>query len=265
MLTWSSTNPTFEYYTAEILYTFPSIFFNLQPAASTYKLVIMKFYYYFTAFILGMTASAAPKELRRSSVGLPPGAYWETDSIIILPNDPITAKGLEEEDRLDSLEALSQIERSNDSNLATRADPKYWADIRMTGSKQPIGTLRGVRFYARLHECFSSLCKISDGKTSCWEQKKGDTPSCKIPNIISNYKKDGTYDSDNYLTVTFRAIKHSPKKTDLDLATYEMVAAVYRQMTLQNHNCYYNRDKKSSYTPHVLPHNFMNTKELPIF
>jgi hypothetical protein len=138
-------------------------------------------------------------------------------------------------DRLDDLKARDKAAafaspaQSLDNttlSLATPdddSDPAFWADLWMTADKQLVGTLRGQRLWNRLYDCFSSLCKISDGLINCFEQKKLDGPKCRIPNIVNNPGKKGKYDASASLYVTYRAVHHSPNKADLDLATVRKI------------------------------------------
>jgi hypothetical protein len=167
---------------------------------------------------------------------LPPGAYWESENVVVVQNDPLTWEELAEMDRQDNLKArdeaaafTSQARSSDNTTLSlpttdNEPDPIFWADLWMTADKQPVGTLRGQRLWNRLYDCFSSLCKISDGLVNCYEQKKFDGPKCRIPNIVNNPGMKGKYDASASLFVTYRAVHHSPKKVDLDLATVRNMA-----------------------------------------
>lgn len=99
-----------------------------------------------------------------------------------------------------------------------------------TTDMQHVGTLRKQRLWDVLYDCFRSLCKISDGIITCWEQKPFDAPFCKVNNIV--YNVNNVYHTNAYLHITYRAIHHSPDKTNLDLATVSAnISRQYHMLT----------------------------------
>lgn len=102
-----------------------------------------------------------------------------------------------------------------------KRDDVYYAEIWMGTLWTHVGTLRRKRLYNRLYDCFPSVCKISEGHVLCLngDLQNDQIPSCKIPNIVQERNQDGVYDSNGNLTISYRVVKHSPKKVDLDLTT----------------------------------------------
>ncbi|KAF1849261.1 uncharacterized protein K460DRAFT_394126 [Cucurbitaria berberidis CBS 394.84] len=217
----------------------------------------MKCTFFFLVAAITAIALAAPGKLTRCDIELPPGAYWEDNYVVIRnPPPPSGATGTLEDlaepygaEEPDESAIFANIAASFDNRTAPFANStspavgdgtdgkKYIADIRMqVGEMQHVGTLRKQRLWDVLYDCFRSLCAISDGFITCLEEKPFDGLSCKVKNIV--YSDGFSYSTNAHLTITYRAVHHSPDKTNLDLATYDMVAGIYKTMSEIDENCY---------------------------
>ncbi|KAH7380255.1 hypothetical protein DE146DRAFT_740668 [Phaeosphaeria sp. MPI-PUGE-AT-0046c] len=205
----------------------------------------MKLLHCLVLLCLVVFSIAAPSKLNRSDIGLPPGAYWESENVVVIPNEPLTAEEQAEQDRLDELADLKdsttasyQADPADTSNypnttLSAREDDKSYAELWMSSERRNVGTLRGPRLYWKLFNCLQSLCKQTDTHWECNDKRYLNV--CKIKNIVST-KHGEDWDATSTITVSYRLVQNN-FGTNLEQPTYDMLAAMFSFMTEQDGNC----------------------------